>query len=575
MRSISLLLLGCCFAVSVSAEAPPAPPATKVIREVRVHISEIFEGDQLSWIYRTANKAKIQTRTEVVRQELLFDVGDRYDKFVIAESERTLRLLPFLRNAQIQTREEGDFVDVDVYVQDTWTFIPQTSYSSGSGSSNYSIGLSETNLLGFGKRFEVLYGKDEDRTSTEAVWDDSRVWGTRNRFLGAYFHRDDGDRAILLLTRPFRSLVEKRGWSIGLDRGDTVGRLFENGDERFIFRQQNDAYQLRYTFADGDPEVSVHRISFGYDYLNDDFSEATLKDFRDLNIDPNSVTHDPRFVPENRRFTGPAIGYQKIDPDYLTLDYIDRFERVQDFNLGSEYSVSATLAADVLGSFEDTALLSGVWSRGHRFSNDSFVRGELGVASRYHADGFDNSLFRLETKYYDVLGEFFAGDVFLGKHTLAAAFSVDYGVDLDRDREFLLGADTGLRGYEAKTFTGDKRFVLNIEDRVHLVENIFDVVSLGAAVFADVGGSTTEPLTRLYGDHLYADVGIGLRFAFPSSSGGRVLRVDLAIPLRDGPDGSGQFEPRLVLAGGQIFSSRLKSEVSGAERANVEVGYDR
>jgi hypothetical protein len=53
------------------------------------------------------------------------------------------------------------------------------------------------------------------------------------------------------------------------------------------------------------------------------------------------------------------------------------------------------------------------------------------------------------------------------------------------------------------------------------------------------------------------------------------LRVDLAFPLRDAADGSNAWELRVVFAGGQLFSSRLRSELLGEEKANVAVGFDQ
>ena len=94
-------------------------------------------------------------------------------------------------------------------------------------------------------------------------------------------------------------------------------------------------------------------------------------------------------------------------------------------------------------------------------------------------------------------------------------------------------------------------------------------------MFADVGGATREPFSELLGNGIYSDVGVGLRFAFPRSSGGRILRVDLAFPLRDGPDGSNSWQLRVVFQGGQLFSSQLRSEAQGSERANIEVGTDK
>ena len=53
------------------------------------------------------------------------------------------------------------------------------------------------------------------------------------------------------------------------------------------------------------------------------------------------------------------------------------------------------------------------------------------------------------------------------------------------------------------------------------------------------------------------------------------LEFDVSLPLRDGPDGSDQFEPRVIFSGGQLFSSILRSESNGADSATVGVGFDR
>jgi hypothetical protein len=110
---------------------------------------------------------------------------------------------------------------------------------------------------------------------------------------------------------------------------------------------------------------------------------------------------------------------------------------------------------------------------------------------------------------------------------------------------------------------------------VHFIDDAFQLVSIGGAAFIDAGGSTRESIGNLFGDHFFTNVGVGLRIAFPRSTGSRVLRVDLAFPLRDGPDGTGAFEPRIILSGGQVFNSFLRSETDGPEQASVGIGFDR
>ncbi|MBX7144970.1 MAG: hypothetical protein K1X79_11000 [Oligoflexia bacterium] len=580
--SLSLASMFFCSALSVLAEPTDGAQSAsysalngKTIRSIRVHVRDIFDEENLSALYRFANSLKVNTKEQVVLRELLFKEGDSFDDFVLQESERNLRLLGFLREVRIVPKADGDSVDVDVYSQDTWTIIPQFSFTSGTGNQKLAAGLAENNLLGLGKRVEALYEEDRNRSSYSALYDDPRVWGTLNRALVAHLERTDGDETLFLFGRPFRSLVDKFSWETNLNTSNTIGRLFENGDERFIFRQRHTDLGLGYTMAHGDPKVSVGRYSLGYRYQDDRFSDADAGDYADLSLNPNNLSHDPDLLADLRRFTGPSFGYEQVEPDFIKMTYIDRFEYEADYNLGNDLSLTGFAAPGFMGSSRDTFLFSGNDSVGYRFSNTAFVRGELGGSTRVDDDGLANSIVRTEIKFYDVLGLLELGNLPLGRHTLAANLTLDIGSDLDRDREFLLGADTGLRGYTAKTFTGDRRLVFNLEDRVHIADDVFKLVSVGAAAFFDAGGSTRESLGELIGSHMYSDVGVGLRFAFPRTTGGRVFRIDLAFPLRDGPDGSNSFEPRLILTGGQLFGSYLRSETDGPERASVGIGFDR
>ena len=55
------------------------------------------------WAFRVADRLHIRTREEIIRQELLFAPGDPLDKEAIAQTERNLRALVFLRDARIET----------------------------------------------------------------------------------------------------------------------------------------------------------------------------------------------------------------------------------------------------------------------------------------------------------------------------------------------------------------------------------------------------------------------------------------------------------------------------------------
>lgn len=586
-RSLALSMVGAATLLPLSPVDPwvtiakaadtrtvPQPELNgKTIRSIKVQVRPVFDDEGQGLFYNAVNKLKIETREVVVRRELFFAEGEEYNDFKVRESERELRSLRFLRNVSIRGVPDGDVVDIIVTVQDTWTLVPQVSFSSGGGTSDRSIGIAESNILGYGKRIEFLNREKDGRSIIETVWDDPRVFGSRNRFLIGYFDRDDGERALLSMGRPFRTLITPSAWSVEAETADVVGRLWQYGDERFIYRRNATDLRARYTIAKGVASSLITRYSLGGGVLHEEFSLADSRDYEILDIDPSSVSQDPALLAHDRRYVGPSFGYQSIQPDYISLAYIDRFQRVEDYNLGHETSVDIFVAPSILGSDGSQLMLNANRSTGWRFSPYSFARIEGGVGGRINRSGIENSLIRGEAKYYNVLGSLFWHDLFLGKHTLAANLYLDYGIELDRDREFLVGGEEGLRGYEARAFSGDKRIGLNLENRVHFVDDLFRLVSLGAAAFVDVGGATRESFGTLLQDRIYSNVGVGLRVGFPRSSGGAILRFDVAVPLRDGPDGTGAFEPQFVVSAGQLFSSRLRSESYGVEKANVDVGF--
>jgi outer membrane protein assembly factor BamA len=560
-----------CASTTLAQESQPH----RVIGTITVKVIDVFGEKDAGGFYRAANNLKINTREVVIRRELVIKEGDDFSELAVRESERNLRTLPFLRTAFITTREKNGIVDVLVEVQDAWTFLPQLNFSTGSGATNRSFVITDSNIGGFGKRLELGYADEDGRSRTQGIVEDLRFFGTRNRLFGAYLDREDGEIARFEFGRPFRTLLDESSWGVTISDENTIGRLFRNGDERYIFRQKHQDLELRYTFATGKPTETLWRYTVGYDYMDGNFSQANQRDYDDLNLNPAVVSNDPSLLPENRRFSGPMVGVQMVEGDFIARNYIDRFDRVVDYNLGNEGALSVTFASEVLGSLNDAFIFSGQRSRGWRIGEDAFARGEIGLASRLGDNGLENSLYRTEVKAYQVLGPKYLGKRFIGKHTLAANFVLEYGEDLDRDRELLVGADNSLRGYEAKTFTGNKRWSLNLEDRIHLYEDLLKLVSVGLAGFVDVGGATSEPLGHLFTNDMFGDVGFGLRLAFPRSTGGRVLRLDVAFPFRDGPDGSDAYKVRVLVAGGQLFSSKLRSETFGPEKASYQIGFDR
>lgn len=546
----------------------------KTIRSIKIIVRDVFdEKEENGLIYRTANILKINTAEDIIKRELLFQEGDTYNKFNIAESGRNLRSLPFLRNITITEIVDGDFVDITVGVQDTWTLFPVIGLSSGGGTQKQSIGVTEGNLAGYGKRLELLFAEDENRRKYEAVWDDRRFLGSLQRFTLGHFERSDGRSSVVSWGLPFRSLVNKHAWFVEADSSDLIGRMFRNGDERYIFRQKSSSLMGGYTIAAGEPTELLNRLTLGYSFTDDMFSEATDSDYDDIGLDRTDVPTNDGTLASDRRFSGPVFSWQMIQPKFISLNYVDFFDRVQDFNLGNELVANLHISPEIIGSKTDALILRLSDSDGLKITPHEFIRGQVGFSTRIERDTLQTAVLSLNARYYNVTGPQYLYGQYVGQHTLAAAFSLDSGHNLDNDREFLLGASNGLRGYEDRTFTGSHRFNLNLEDRTHLVDDVLKLFNVGTALFADVGTTSDENLKHLVTEKVYANVGIGLRLGLTRSTGGTVVRIDLAVPLMEGPDGTSKFEPRLLFTTGQMFSGFLRSDAPGLTTPSISAGF--
>ena len=77
---------------------------TPVIRSIEIERQDIFPAvaaQQSRSLYTWANYFHIKTREHIIRNELLFSEGDTLDQELLSESERKLRALAFLGEAEI------------------------------------------------------------------------------------------------------------------------------------------------------------------------------------------------------------------------------------------------------------------------------------------------------------------------------------------------------------------------------------------------------------------------------------------------------------------------------------------
>lgn len=536
-RAICAVVATALVALAARAHESPEPPpemAGARIGDIRIERVNVFDptvpGEDW-WPFRAANKIHYPTRETIIRRELLFAPGDAWDPLKVIQSERNLRANGSFRRADILpvSRPDGS-VDAVVRTQDSWTTNPRFAAGTEGGESFFGLGLEEGNILGYGKNVGFDYGRTGNRTASSYNYGDPRFLGTRLALNGAYSHGSTGDSASAGLRSPFYSLDSPHATAVAWQRSVTENAIYRDADEFSRFRRRRRVAEASIGQRLDADTVFVQRVEGGW------YADRAQ-------YEPLPATA-PGTLPYDREMSGPTVGYSWVRPAYIKENYIDRMERVEDFNLGNELSVRAGWMGGRTGSDRDRLIYNASNQQGVRFAPGRFAIGRVGLSGRTVAGKWENGLVSADFN-------FFWKTNWRGDHTLVGHAEGAFGRRLDRDSQIALGGSTGLRGYKNNSFAGGKALLVNFEDRFFFPGEWFHLVRLGAAVFVDTGIVGDEG-ARLALRNIKSDVGAGLRAASTRSRSGGVARIDLAYALNRGPGGGSRWV--VSIKGGQAFS---------------------
>jgi hypothetical protein len=211
------------------------PSERLLIGEVRVTRLPVFDESndkENNLFYRLANRIHILTKEPIVLQQLLFEVTEDFDPRSTQETQRLLRAQGGFFDADIRPYRVCDGkVDLEVITRDSWSLTPNIGFDRAGGENNFSMGLRDTNILGLGNQLSIAASQDIDRQSTELIYEDNNVFGTRLRNYTEFIDSDDGFTHIFEFGLPFFELDSKNSWRVRLENDERVDELFFRGEE--------------------------------------------------------------------------------------------------------------------------------------------------------------------------------------------------------------------------------------------------------------------------------------------------------------------------------------------------------
>jgi hypothetical protein len=488
------------------------------IGRVIIAVGDVFneeDPEENRQLFRWVNRLHIRTRDRVIREDLLFREGDPYSRRLLEESERILRTRDYLHDAEIEpVRYRDGEVDVEVRTRDVWTLTGGVGFSRAGGENDVTVSLRDENFLGTGKELGLKHVASVDRTTSEVVFREDTLFGTRVKTELSLSFNSDGGRYLLNLWKPFHALDARRTSRLTLLSEERIDPQFDRGEKVSELGHKIEFYEAYWGLSTGLREGSAHRWTFGFTFDRDRFFAV-------------AGTSESTEIPPERSFSRPWVDYEWIQDRFVEAKDLQNISRTEDINLGTRIHGRLGWASTGLGATADLAVVSFSASRGFRPGKRMLLFNDNALGARTGSDNFDSLGASSRLRYFWRNWR---------NHLFFAELQADLVDNLDPERQLLIGGDSGLRGYPLRYEEGNRRLLLTLEQRFFTGWEAFKLADVGAAVFFDIGEIWFNNQRGREGDlGVLKDVGIGLRLSPSRSSGKSVVHLDVAFPL----DGDG------------------------------------
>jgi hypothetical protein len=524
-------------------------PWDKVIGQVRVYNEDVFA--EPSPVLQFFNHFHVTTKESTIRAEAVITRGERWDQRRIDETARRLRDPLFTSVVAVLpvTATAPGTVDVLIVTRDIWSLRLNTQYTFQQGKlTNLITSLSENNLLGKRDVLSAGLNLDQGAVAVGPLFIDKNLFGERldlraqlsdifNRGeLGDGRLRSEGTQSTISLNRPLWSLASEWAAGASFSHRFAIDRQFLGTDLRTItltdpVAMTSAAFGRQYEMRRWSAGAFVTRqwgdelkqqLSFGHNV--DSQRPRPLGDF------PGDAAQRAAFIakvlPRSEVSSAPFIEYALFTPRYRTVRNVATFSLAEDLRTGPDLDISLAFGLAPLGADHNFQRLNSSAGWTVPWARDGFVRLAAGLGGRYQDGEFIDN-----TATWSIRA---AAPPIADAVRLLAQASLSTRWNNTQNTFFVIGSDTGLRGFGINEFTGQRYANLQFEART--LPYPFWVLRFGAVAFYDLGGA----YKTLDGLPLHQDAGLGLRILVPQTSA-QLLKFDFAIPFDGGDAGRLHF----------------------------------
>lgn len=510
----------------LGAQETDTPPARAVQRAtapvvdtIIIYRSNVFppEVADSSGFYRGANSIHFVTKESVIRNELLFEVGQPYDSTLVDESQRNLRNKQIFRELSFDTTRVDGRLAVVIRTRDGWSLKPKFSIGVASdGTVTGQLGINDINVLGTGNQVFVAYQKEVDREGLNLSLNFSRMLGSDVDFRTNYAGMSDGKNGNWYLGIPLRSVQSRAGLEhngVAADQNVIRYRVDSSGEDSTTYRRQALVLDLDATLAVATRSRGYLRAGISGEFRNEGYSPADTISSEIPTIPDSLYGMFGVFVEVNRS-------------RFWETDQLNGFG-TEDVDLSPHLRLGLNLAPSALG-YERTGLGPSIdFSSGIEIPG-GFVWAGLKANGLWNSAGLDSAR---------VLANLAAGYKPSTDHALVGQIQAGLLENTPPGSEFDLGYQNAPRSWAPHSFVGTRTVWGMLEYRWYRFKNIAKLFDVALAGFGGYGGAWYEDQDSRFGGNL----GVGLRMGSSVATVATTGRLDFGWRFGNDPLGGSEF----------------------------------
>ncbi|WKN41963.1 hypothetical protein [Tunicatimonas pelagia] len=461
-------------------------------------------ASKLSQFY---NQIHINTQDQVLKNNLLLEKGDALTPERLADNERVIRSLRFIRDARliVQPRaNNADTVDLLLITEDV---IPYTFDAAPEGFIEGSVEATNVNVLGTGHELSnaIIVAPDESpRVGYEGRY---RIPNVRGSFIeGELRYRYTMWDHIRSFTLSRRFVVPDIRYAGGIDV--SYNRLT-------TLDPWVNSYPILDTFSRPENIPFIRYGIFNQDYwLSRSFG---VRNFDDRTRLIAAARYNRQYFferPEVAANTNPAFHHRDLllfgagfsRRYYTTETLVYTYGRTEDIPIGQ---LAEVIAGPEYGEFYNRYYTGVLYSRGGFIPALGYVSASANWGGFWRNNSLEDGVFRLQLTSFSYL-------IHRRRTRYRVFLKADYtqGVNRTQNVDFRLGLVTlnneeGIRGLEGWVLEGNERLAISLETVAYPPVNFYSF-RMACFVFADAGliAQTDE---RLFRTPSYQGLGFGFR----------------------------------------------------------------